>query len=274
MKELTLLLLIAIVCFGQKCKNPLNVQALCRNIFFTVIHQPEDETVFSGTAAHFVCGTRGSATSPTWRLNGKMDLPPDVSINETTNSRFGLHYTRLSIPGVSNYNRTKVQCLSGEGDGSNIASMYLQGIYVAMIVDLYTSEIFILTAGTLSHVVNVRVQKDDERVTIFWAAPFSLDVSHVEYDIWYWVHVYDKTQQRKLNCTNCVDIYDTNYIFTPEQEDQCHEYTFTIVPLNGAGEGERYYLAYHNSKCRNLLSNKSKTTLPAVAMCILLVYII
>ena len=97
--------------------------------------------------------------------------------------------------------------------------------------------------------MNVRVQKDDERVTIFWAAPFSLDVSRVEHDIWYWVHVYDKTLQRQLNCTNCVDIYDTSYTFTPEQEDQCHEYTFTIVPVNGAGEGQRYHLAYHNSKC-------------------------
>lgn len=95
--------------------------------------------MFSGTTAHFGCGTRGSATSPTWRLNGTADLPSDVSVNETTNSRFGLHYTTLSIPGVSNYNGTKVQCLSGEqpggeGDGSNIASMYVQGMQLRLLI--------------------------------------------------------------------------------------------------------------------------------------------
>ena len=64
-------------------------------------------------------------------------------------------------------------------------------------------------------------------------------------DIWYTVLIYeynvdDKTSPTavRFNCTDCTDIVDTSYTFTPDYPSPCVQYFFTVIPYNGAGEGE------------------------------------
>jgi hypothetical protein len=86
-------------------------------------------------------------------------------------------------------------------------------------------------------------------------APFSLNVSDREPDIWYSVFLKNKTGQTQISCSNCTNISETNYNFTL---DQCHEYTITIVPVNGAGEGEKNHIPFANVPNSSSICNNSE----------------
>ena len=79
-------------------------------------------------------------------------------------------------------------------------------------------------------------------ISLTWSAPFSLDVVGVEPDIWYSVlitNVTDEDSPTAVSCTGCLNLTQPHYTFSPEQPSPCHNYNFTIIPLNGAGEGSR-----------------------------------
>ena len=94
--------------------------------------------------------------------------------------------------------------------------------------------------------MNVTVRITETSIIVFWVAPFSLNVSRMEPDIWYSVLLQDKTGQTQISCSNCTNISETSYNFTPKDLDQCYEYTVTVVPVNGAGEGEKNHIPFVN----------------------------
>ena len=74
-----------------------------------------------------------------------------------------------------------------------------------------------------------------------WTAPFSLDVTGVDPDIWYSVLIYNVTDEENptaISCTDCHSLTQTHYIFSPDYSSPRHNYTFTVIPYNGAGQGE------------------------------------
>ena len=78
-------------------------------------------------------------------------------------------------------------------------------------------------------------------INVSWSAPFSLDVTDVDPDIWYSVLIYNVTDEENstvVPCTDCHNLTQTHYIFSPDYHSPCHEYTFTVIPYNGAGQGE------------------------------------
>ncbi|CAI8033368.1 hypothetical protein GBAR_LOCUS18821, partial [Geodia barretti] len=61
-------------------------------------------------------------------------------------------------------------------------------------------------------------------------------------DIWYSVLIYNVTDENNptaILCTDCINITETHYTFTPDYLSPCHVYNFSVIPLNGAGQGER-----------------------------------
>ena len=82
-------------------------------------------------------------------------------------------------------------------------------------------------------------------VIISWTAPFSLDVTGVDPDIWYIasysVLIYNVTDENNPTAilrTDCINVTDTHYIFTPDYFSHCHVYNLFVIPLNGAGQGD------------------------------------
>ena len=78
-------------------------------------------------------------------------------------------------------------------------------------------------------------------VIISWTPPFSLDVTDVDPDVRYSVLVYNVTDENNstdILCTNCINITETHYTFTPDYLSPCHLYLFSVIPFNGAGQGE------------------------------------
>ena len=67
------------------------------------------------------------------------------------------------------------------------------------------------------------------------SAPFSLDVTDVDPDIWYSVLIYNIMIDNTKYIHNITETY---YTFTPDYPSPCHNYIFTIIPFNGAGQGQ------------------------------------
>ena len=95
--------------------------------------------------------------------------------------------------------------------------------------------------GLPSSVGDLETNSSDSSITISWTAPFSLDVTDVDPDIWYSVLIYNVTDETAVSVPypNCTNITETFCVFTPDYLSHCHMYNFTVIPYNGAGEGER-----------------------------------
>ncbi|CAI8006821.1 hypothetical protein GBAR_LOCUS4919, partial [Geodia barretti] len=137
----------------------------------------------------------------------------------------GTRLENLTIPARAKYNGTRVSCLvlilGGPFDESANVTLRIQ--------------------GTLSAVADLRAISSTCSVTISWSAPFSLDVTGVDPDIWYSVLIYNVTDENNptaILCTDCINITETNYTFTPDYLSPSHVYKFSVTPLNGVGQGE------------------------------------
>ena len=93
----------------------------------------------------------------------------------------------------------------------------------------------LILTGILSFVGDLTATTSESSIIISWTAPFSLDVTGVDPDIWYSVLIYNETDI--ISCTDCMNITETTYTFTPDYPSPCHKYIFTVIPLNGAGQG-------------------------------------
>ena len=92
--------------------------------------------------------------------------------------------------------------------------------------------------GLLSTVGNLETDNSASSIIFSWSAPFSLDVTDVDPDIWYTVLIYNVTNVTTVSYPNCTDITETHCVFSPDHPSPCHQYTFTVIPFNGAGQGE------------------------------------
>ena len=106
-----------------------------------------------------------------------------------------------------------------------------------------------ILSGTLSSVGGLRREIEGERrsksINISWTAPFSLDVTDVDPDIWYSVLIYNVTDETTVSVPypNCTNISETFCVFTPDHLSLCHKYNVTVIPQNGVGVGESSFLS-------------------------------
>ncbi|CAI8024255.1 hypothetical protein GBAR_LOCUS14103, partial [Geodia barretti] len=179
---LVLLLLVPTHCFAQE-----------------ILHAPESTTVFLNQLAVFTCETRGGITS--WRLNGTqreillLDIRSDLVISEKSTTSEGTAVHNLTILARAQYNGTRVQCLSVIIGGPLVES----------------DNVTLTIQGPLSAVGDLKFDaKNASSATISWSAPFSLDVTGVDPDIWYSVLIYnvtDENTQTAILCTDCINIH-------------------------------------------------------------------
>ena len=70
-------------------------------------------------------------------------------------------------------------------------------------------------------------------VTLSWTAPFSLDITNNDPAIGYCVDVYRSGSLVHSEC----GITETEFNYTLPPDGSCHNYTFTVTPVNAAGNG-------------------------------------
>ena len=115
-------------------------------------------------------------------------------------------------------------------------------------------------SGLLSAVGDLRASSNASSVTISWTAPFSLDVTGVNPDIWYSVLIYNVTDENNPTAilhTDCINITETHYTFTPDYLSPCHVYNFSVIPINGAGQGESSGYATYRKFLTKALSHEN-----------------
>ena len=99
-----------------------------------------------------------------------------------------------------------------------------------------------ILTGLLSSVGDLNTNSSASSIIISWSAPFSLDVTGVDPDIWYSVLIYNVTDETAVSVPypNCINISETSCVFRPHPLSPCHMYmyNFTVIPYNGAGQGE------------------------------------
>ena len=202
-----------------------------------IIQPPTNTAVFLGqSAAVFECETSGGELSG-WRVNGTAysSLSPDIrsdldaaeSVSDDDNTLI-----TLTIPARAKYNGTRVQCvtiiLGGAFDESDNVTMQIQGgkvcIWCMNLRHTFSS------AGLLSSVCELTAISTATTIIISWSAPFSLDVTDVDPDIWYSVLIYNVTDNPTATpCADCINITETHYTFTPDYPSPCHKYIFTVI---------------------------------------------
>ncbi|CAI8025810.1 hypothetical protein GBAR_LOCUS14883 [Geodia barretti] len=185
-----------------------------------ILSSPKDSTVFLHEFAAFSCWAKGDEV--TWKLNGLLlkDLPPELrkELIFNTSSYNSTLFEELVIPSKPERNGTTVQCLGVKIDGSSaeseIGTLIIQGLLMA--------------------VINLRAKGDVSSVTISWTAPFSLNVTGGDRDIWYSITIYNVTEKyypTAIRCTDCTYISETHYTFTPDHLSPCDVYNFSVYPL-------------------------------------------
>ena len=211
-----------------------------------ILSAPKSRVVYLNQSAVFTCKTVGGTLS--WIVNGTQREvhPPEIRRDLVVSEIFiagGITAGTLIIPARTEYNITKVQCavftFGGSAQSEN-ATMNIQGIFAHYVSRIKT--IAYLYAGLPLPVTNLRATSDASSINISWRAPWSLDVTGVDHDIWYSVliqNVTDEDRPTDILCADCTNITETHYTFTPDHLSPCHVYNFTIIPANGAGLGER-----------------------------------
>ena len=99
---------------------------------------------------------------------------------------------------------------------------------------------FILS-GALAEVSNVIINNSCDSITISWSAPFSLDVSGVDPDIWYTLlisNVTDEDHPIAVPCADCHNLTQTHYTFNFTTDT--FNFDITIIAKNGAGASHGY----------------------------------
>ena len=96
---------------------------------------------------------------------------------------------------------------------------------------IYTSWYTYSSVGLLDAVSNLTVEFLGQVIHLTWDAPFSLDVTGVDPDIWYRVDI--TVDNTPLNIYNDINITEFNFTV----EDDSLMYKFQVTPINGAGNG-------------------------------------
>ena len=217
------------------------------------MQHPEDRVLFTSSLEEtvvFVCTVENAFLGFTWMINGTVLNIPGSSTTQTISG--DIYTDVLSFTATSLFNQTTVVCVA-DGDNkvtSNEATLIYQGntyCYVNHIVVCYhllhpfanCKCVTLHSSGLLDEPTNVSVSSGSSIIIISWSAPFSLDVTGVDPDIWYSVLIYNVTDETAASVPypNCINISETFCVFRPDHLSPCHKYIFTVLPQNGVGNG-------------------------------------
>ena len=101
--------------------------------------------------------------------------------------------------------------------------------------------VHISSAGLLDTVSNLKTESLGQVIRLTWDAPFSLDITGVDPDIWYRVDI--TVVNYPLNNTSDSIPFNTYFVnipefnFTHNSADTSVIYEFKVTPINGAGNG-------------------------------------
>ena len=98
---------------------------------------------------------------------------------------------------------------------------------------------YISSSGLLDAVSNLKSDSLGQIIHLTWDAPFSLDITGVDRDIWYRVDI--TVDSNPFNNSSGTIPFNTNFVNTPEfnftHNNANTSVEFKVTPINGAGNG-------------------------------------
>ena len=110
-----------------------------------------------------------------------------------------------------------------------LCQVELECTYIATLCVLFS-------AGLLDAVTNLKSESLGQVIRLTWDAPFSLDITGVDPDIWYRVEI----TVGNSSFSTPDDINVTEFNFTMDSHNDTSSsviYEFQVTPVNGAGNG-------------------------------------
>ena len=96
--------------------------------------------------------------------------------------------------------------------------------------------------GLLGVVSSISLTVTNSIISVKWLPPPSLDIYNVNPDITYCVDVLNSTTHTVVD-SQC-GITETEFVYPVPPDAICHIYTFTVTPVNGAGNGTSNIVSY------------------------------
>ena len=112
----------------------------------------------------------------------------------------------------------------------NIITFFLLLYIMYMCVHEHSTH-YTFSAGLLGAVCNLTSESLGKAIHLTWGAPFSLDITGVDPDIWYRVEI--TVDNVPLNRYDDISITEFNFTMN----DTSVIYEFRVTPVNGAGNG-------------------------------------
>ena len=226
-------------------------------------------TVFAGHYAVFTCGYSDSSFIPFWEMDNILVTSQTVEGVQFNHSTQGsVELSMVTFPVRLEHNGSVIRCgvldVEIHPVRSDPVTLTIQGIIIYYYECLFTSfsqqsstlKVGVKAlcvcihphnyyTGVLSAVSNAEFVRSASSIVISWTAPFSLDVTGVDPDIWYSVLIHNVTDETAVSVPypNCVNISETFCVFTPDHLSPCHKYNITVIPQNGAGVGESSFIS-------------------------------
>ena len=107
---------------------------------------------------------------------------------------------------------------------------------LALVVTNFKCHLCVSSVGLLDAVHNLTTESLGQVIHLTWDAPFSLDITEVDPDIWYRVDI----TVGNISLSTYEDITISEFNFTMDGHNGTNTsviYQFRVTPINGAGDG-------------------------------------
>ena len=126
----------------------------------------------------------------------------------------------------------------------------------------------LLTADRIGPVGSIQINISKEAITLTWTAPYAVDNTALNDDIWYTILICKMLNSSSVQCRN-LNTTETHYIFRSDFLSPCQNYTFRVIPYNGSEQGESSQnvtgsLTCNSGTCIHVYSTCSYMTLIGV----------
>ena len=100
---------------------------------------------------------------------------------------------------------------------------------------------FHCSLGLLAAVGSLEAYPRQTFILLTWTPPFSLDLTGIDPDVFYYVEVYNISTGGTL-FINSYKVLESDFNFTLPSPSPCDQFEFRVIPANGAGNGSMEFV--------------------------------
>lgn len=229
------------------------------------VQYPVDKVQAEGANVTYTCLNQ-DVLATSWTVNGE----PYEPHRHGGNVKYLLGGSNLTLPAPSGYSMIQIQCfitMEGPTTLNFSATLYIQGIYIIICdfcrYNLLLALLFnILYVEPLQQVTNLRIEYDDDVVTVAFDPPNSLNLTNIEPDIQYILTIVRSDDEIMQTINSTSPLFKINV----SELDSSYLYYILVTPRSNV-EGARMGKKSERVHILNTLSKLFYSILTEIATC-------